>query len=46
MFDSCKLSSSVGENATYFLGGDVLVENHLDLDIVERLQFPSQLSFM
>lgn len=37
MFDSCKSGSSIGENAIYFLGDDVLVENHLDLVIVECL---------
>lgn len=45
-FDSCKLGCSIGDNAAYFLGDDVLVETHLDLDIAECLQFPSQLSFM
>lgn len=37
MLDPCKSGSSIRENAVYFLGDDVLVENHSDLDIVECL---------
>lgn len=40
---SRKSGSSTRENAVYFLGDDVLVENQLDLGIMEC--FPSRLSF-